>query len=523
MNHLNRGASAVLVRCFLAVISVFALGSNLPAVPMVYTGLVVTDVRVGTTLFHNASLRITFEGDTDNILQVPLPSTECNGLGYFFYLTQGVARMQIQYQGRTRTATLQEGQIFVAIDQCNGGIGFGAFIGPNGLEPAYPLAFTLGTAEYASITYSNPLVGALSVSGAAWSCIGYPPGGAGALPGTATGDCTPPDSYPLKSNIGDIYVYQPYEEMNGPGLTGIFSNHSGSTNRGAFLVRPPTRGAVGSPDAPESDRGSHVVYTLQTVADGSIGGHAFNQALVTFQMIGDPGSVTTQPSPVDASRPLYENRSGYATVTVDDGGQVISAQFAPKEVYVRYDTGAGIAGFGSQISPTYPIALNCSNNAYPSASSYTVDCVQGGAWDYLSIDDSSEIFHGGTLAQLNFPVAPSAGAQALPQSLSQNTLLTGTAHTCAGVYTVVSGIPFAYFPGNLGVCGGPAPRGLHTSKGQLFLQDLEGGTLTLGNLAPGGEAGSEGGWDLANSGSLHVEVYSTSEDVRPVVATQEKK
>ena len=519
MNHLSRRASAVLVRCLLALISVFALGSNLAAVPMVYTGLVVTDVRVGTTFLHNASLKITFEGDTDNIVQVPLPSTECNGLGYFFYLTQGVARMQIQYQGRTRTATLQEGQIFVAIDQCNGGIGFGSFTGPNGLEPAYPLAFTLGTAEYASIIYSNPLVSALSVTGSAWSCIGYPPLGFDALPGTASGDCTPPDSYPLKSNIGDIYVYQPYEEMFG---TEISSNHSGSTNRGEFLVRPPARVAVTAPAARESDGGSRVVYTLQTVADGSIGGHLFNQALVTFQMIGDPESVTTQPSPVDASKPLYENRSGYATVTVDDGGQVISAQFAPREVYVRYDTGAGVAGFGSEISPTYPIALNCSNNSYPSSSSYTVDCIQGAAWDYLSTDDSFEIFHGGTLAQLNYPVDPSAGVQALPQSLSQNTLLTGTAHTCAGVYTIVAGIPYAYFPGDLGVCGGPAPRGLHTSKGQLFLQDLEGGTLTLGNLAPGG-AGSGGGWDLANSGSLHVEVYNVPGNVRPDVEIQEKK
>ena len=66
--------------------------------------------------------------------------------------------------------------------------------------------------------------------------------------------------------------------------------------------------------------------------------------------------------------------------------------------------------------------------------------------------------------------------------------------------------PTAYFPGDLGVCGAPAPRGLHTSKGDLFLQDVVGGTNSLGNLAPSNESGSEGGWDLANSGFLHVEV-----------------
>ena len=59
--------------------------------------------------------------------------------------------------------------------------------------------------------------------------------------------------------------------------------------------------------------------------------------------------------------------------------------------------------------------------------------------------------------------------------------------------------PNAYFPGNLGVCGGPAPRGLHTSKGDLFLQDLVGGTNSLGDLGAQGDAGADGGWDLGNS------------------------
>src|SRR5258708_17985301 len=168
MNRLNLSTRAGLGPCFLALISVFALERNLPAAPMVYTGLVVTDVRVGTTLMHNASLTITFEGDTDDIIAVaapgtptPIPSQECLGNGNFLYIAKGVARMEIEFQGRTHTARLQDGQVFVTVDQCNGGIGFGSFIGPNGLEPAYPLALTLGTAEYASVTQSNPLARAL--------------------------------------------------------------------------------------------------------------------------------------------------------------------------------------------------------------------------------------------------------------------------------------------------------------------------------------------------------------------------
>jgi hypothetical protein len=506
MNH-NRATMASLGRCFLALISVCVLQSNLRAAPMIYTGTVVTDVRVGATLLHNASLKVTFAGDSNNIQTVPVPSTECGGVGYFLYLTQGVTRMEIEYQGRTRTARLNDGQVFVAVDECNGGIGFGSFVGPNGFEPAYPLAYTMGTAEYWAIFDGSPLTdGFLSVTGSAWSCIGYPPGGAGALNGTPNGECTPPDPYPLASDIGNIVVYQPYYEGTGAG--GIASNHSGSTNRGAFLVRPNTHSTVAALATPEGDDGSSVVYTLQTVADGSIGNHAFHQALVTFRMVSSPRSVTTQPSPLDATKPLYENH-GYATVSIDDAGTVINAVFAPGQVYVRYDTGAGVAGFGSNISPTYPVALNCANGAYPSDNTYTVDCLQGAAWDYLNINDTFDIFHGGTLAQLSNPEDPSPGVTALPPSLSQNTLLTGSTHTCAGVYTIGPSpqLPY-YFPGDLLVCGGPAPRGLHTSKGDLFLQDLVGGSLSLGNAAiVQSEFATDPGWDLANSGFFHVEVH----------------
>ena len=400
MFRFNRAMKSASGRCLLPLILVFVLGRSLSAEPRVYTGIVVTDVRLGTTMMHNASLKITFEGDADDIVQVPgATSEECLGTGtYFLYLPKGVARMEIEFQGRTRTARLADGQIFVSLDECSGGIGFGAFIGPSGLEPAYPLALTLGTAEYAAITRAKPLRGTLSTTGAAWSCIGYPPAYVtDQVPGTASKNCTPPDTYPLKSDIGDIFVYQPYFEYDLVGRTDIASNHSGSTNRGAFLVRPKTRPTFASLGTPEDAHGPRVVYTLQTVADGSIGGHVFNQALVTLQMISDLESVKSRPSPVDPTKQLYENRAGTATVTVDDGGHVISAEFEPGEVFVRYDTGAGVAGCGSKISPTYPIALNCSNSAYPSDNNYTADCLQGNAWNVINFSDGpSAVFRSGT-------------------------------------------------------------------------------------------------------------------------------
>jgi hypothetical protein len=520
MIRLNRATAGAIGQGFLATILVLALAGSLFAAPMVYTGIVVTDVRVGRTLFHNASLKITFEGDTNDIQQVvapgtqtPIPSQECLGAAPFFqYIAKGHARMDITFQGRTRTARLNDGQVFVAVDECHGGIGFGSFLGPNGLEPAYPLALTLGTAEYSAVTFGAPLEISLDVTGSAWSCVGYPPGGDDALPATPTGNCTPPDAYPLKSDIGNIFVYQPYYEGIGGGFTDIASNHSGSTNRGIFRVyaKPSVNPlTVTAPSAPARIHGSPVLYTLQTVADGWIGGQAFSQALVTFQMASDTGSVKSLPSPVDPTRTLYENRAGHATVTVDISGNVITADLAPGEVYVRYDTGAGVAGFGSPLSPTYPVALNCSDSAFPSDSNYTADCTQGDVVNYLATGSGDFSFRVGILAQLNHPVFPSPGVLALPQSLSQNTLLTGNAHTCAGVYTIGSSNldPFGYFPGDLGVCAAPASRGLVTSKGPLFLQDTVGGTNTLGGLGAPNDAGVDGGWDMANSGLLHVEVF----------------
>lgn len=507
------GMVAASGRFVLTTVLVFAFGRGLSAESMVYTGLVVTDVRVGTKLMHNASVKITFEGDTDDILQVPnTPSTECLAdQPYFFYLTKGTARMEIQFLGRTRTATLDNGQIFVALDQCSGGIGFGSFLGPNGPAPAYPLAFTLGTAEYASVTRRHPLTHSISVTGAAWSCLGYPTD-----PPAGTGNCISPDLYPLTSDIGEIYIYQPYFEYVDIGNPNIGSDHSGTTNRGAFLVRQKSFRADLHPDLPPRARRSGLVYTLRTVADGSIGKHVFKQALVTLQMFGNTESVTSQTSPADPTRQLYENRYGPATVTIDDRGDIISAEFEPGEVFVRYDAGAGVAGFGSRISPTYPISLDCSDSAYPSDGDYTADCLQGDAWNFLTNTSEGKyaVFRNGILAQLNHPYAPSPAVSDLPMSLSQNTLLTGTAHTCAGVYTLVPPNPDLYFPGNLGVCKDRAPRGLRTSKGAFYLQDLEGGTLNLGQapiVVTGDESGRLGGWDLANSGFLHVEVYKSDD------------
>jgi len=240
-----------------------------------------------------------------------------------------------------------------------------------------------------------------------------------------------------------------------------------------------------------------VDYTLRTVADGSLGIHVFRQAFLTIRMTADTASVQSTASPADPTRMVFTNSAGLATIAIDDGGRVYKATFEPGQIYVRYDTGAGVAGFGSAISPTYPIALDCSNWVY---SSDTADCIRGEPWN-LGTGNGDLVYEAGILAQLNAPYFPSAAVAALPQSLSASTLLTGDAHACAGPYSIVN-VPVWDVGFNWGsditVCGSPAPWGLRTDRGDLFLQDMVGGSNNPSVW--------RGGWDEANTGFLNVEV-----------------
>jgi len=214
------------------------------ASPMAYSATVVTDIRVGKHLYHNAAVTVTFEGDSKDVVEAtdshgsPIPSTFCqnpSATGWFYLLAKGTASVSVESKEQKLFARLQPGQVFVGLDQCNGGIGFGSFLGPNGLEPAYPLAFVLGTAA-ADAAAGSALSNPANMSGYAWSCLGYPPTGAGALNGN--GFCTPPDNYPLQSDVGEIFFYLPYTEINADGS--ICCNHYGTLNFGTFSIRPRT-------------------------------------------------------------------------------------------------------------------------------------------------------------------------------------------------------------------------------------------------------------------------------------------
>jgi len=252
-----------------------------------------------------------------------------------------------------------------------------------------------------------------------------------------------------------------------------------------------------------------VVYTLRTVADGQLGSRIFYEALVTIRMKSDTSSV--QMSPGSIGGVLYANHQGVATVTITDThGTSTTATFKPGEVYVRFDAGAGVAGFGSSISPNYPVALGCDNLPYP-PNAYTANCVQGD-WGPNLGETSYENGTANVLAQLAYYPAStwtsygryfSPATVAMPKNLAQSSLITGRAQSCAALYGVV---PDGFGGQLLSTCLARAPRGLVTDRGGFFLRDLVGGS----NFGP--FLNGWNNWEVANVGSLQVEVLQGSED-----------
>src|SRR5271169_2495031 len=125
-------------RCW-GILAAAALGSAggwcglAKAEPVVYRGTVVTDVRLGAQYYPLARLKLTFKGDSDQ--QSPfivggseIPSS-CGPTGYFFWITTGEASFSFESQDKTISGSFLPKQIFVALDTCNGGIGFGSFTG----------------------------------------------------------------------------------------------------------------------------------------------------------------------------------------------------------------------------------------------------------------------------------------------------------------------------------------------------------------------------------------------------------
>ena len=103
---------------------------------------------------------ITFVASTTTIV----PFNVTGAMGFENFVGQGSVTLFDDQTGQSASANFLSGQIFVSVDQTNGGVGFGSAVGPT-----YPLGVYGGTP---SIPYSNyNLATAMTLfNGFAWFC-----------------------------------------------------------------------------------------------------------------------------------------------------------------------------------------------------------------------------------------------------------------------------------------------------------------------------------------------------------------
>lgn len=205
------------------------------ASPIKYVGYVVTDVALGTHKLHNADVTITFVTDTANIKQYDangkVTTSACLQTsdpkltqGDFCGIAKGLATVKISNGEESYDAKILPGQLLVAYDSINGGIGFSFFGGPNGFEPAYPFGLDSGG------VFGQPdLTTPANLSGKLYDCIGFNPGG--------SYTCADPKLSPIKTDKGDLALYMPYFNVGPDGQIDLHYD-GGSLNTGIFSIVP---------------------------------------------------------------------------------------------------------------------------------------------------------------------------------------------------------------------------------------------------------------------------------------------
>jgi hypothetical protein len=191
-----------------------------------------TDVRLGGHTYHSADVTFIFHGDAQNIRGFSAADPNPNDFsvlgsvhGSGWCLDAGQASVEIATPSRSITANFTTGQILVASDTENGGIGFSSYTGPFGVEPAYPLGVLDGSVKFSGGVLNTTF----NTTGKAWSCIGYPPL---SLNNPNPNRCADPTKYPLKTDQGDFVIFQTFNDLNADGT--LCCDFGGSFNRGTF-------------------------------------------------------------------------------------------------------------------------------------------------------------------------------------------------------------------------------------------------------------------------------------------------
>lgn len=186
-----------------------------------------------------------------------------------------------------------------------------------------------------------------------------------------------------------------------------------------------------------------VTYTGFTITDGKLGNWSFHNARVYLTLKGDTKNVQFMQPLIDPAHPsfgtvdIWINQTGTTSITIMSGQRVVSANFAPNQIFVSTDLGDTISaphlgargiGFGSitstgGIEPTYPLS------------------VEDGTVDWGDIPE------GGT------GVASDA-LTFLPVDLVNNAAFSGRGWVCVGFLNRPPCAP---------------PNALHTDHGDLYL------------------------------------------------------
>ena len=196
---------------------------------------------------------------------------------------------------------------------------------------------------------------------------------------------------------------------------------------------------------------SPVLYTVRTIASGTVGAVNFAEARLTITFSGDTDNVRTT---TENGAVVHTNSTGIGRLNiVGSDGRTIRATFRAGEIYVRYDTKLGLVGFASAIGLAYPLIVGCRDpfvcSAIGSNDGYTVFAHYDGIATELA----------DVAANPSDSWSASADALSLPTTLSDSTLLTGHPRACSVEFAPDASCPMT------------PSEPLHTDRGDLYLLD----------------------------------------------------
>jgi hypothetical protein len=428
-------------RVVLCAVITSLLASTVSAQPIKYTGFTITDGQLGSWYFHNARVILTFVSDTKNVqsnvqFQLP-PSPVTANLNI-----QGRAAITIVGDDKTVHATFSDPnqKIFISYDQNNDGIGFGVCspdclgllsvpqVFPSVFQPVYPF----GISQFDD---SGDLTHDIGGTGRSFSCIDF------GMPDSAYTSLCPPPNLALKTDKGDLYLFQRYQEENDAG-------EFKSSNAGFFFADTswsestlPYTVFASSTQTPTRS----MTYNLFFVSDVTIGQQSFINAKINLSF----RSHTSKGQPLAGVGPnAYVNDSGTARIVITKGSQTISAEFAPGQLYVFFNPNTATAGFGSYAPDgsrqlAYPIILGPLFGSSPQL-----------------LEDVSDIITNPNDAGL---YSPETQAVAQVTDLKHATLLADYVSSCTA---------FTFNPARGIICSPQAPpAGLMTDKGLLYIPE----------------------------------------------------